>query len=170
MKKVTILFLFFIVASISSVKCSEPYRGYKGYVDIALGDAYNFNTAQLISTNNMQFDTMVSTTHGFVLNNLFLGGGIGYIYSFRDKEKMFPVYAAGRYTFSNAKVKPYIETRAGIIYDPLWARQVQGYGALSTGLNIYKRLQAGLRFSIFSRPSRFFTANAAVVLSYAFGK
>ena len=44
------------------------------------------------------------------------------------------------------------------------------YGAMSVGIKVYKGFQVGLRGSVFSRPSRYFTANAAVVLSYAFGK
>ena len=58
----------------------------------------------------------------------------------------------------------------GIVYDPRWIQTVQAYGALSAGTNVYKSLQVGVRFSMFSRPSRYFTANAAVVLSYEIGK
>ena len=83
---------------------------------------------------------------------------------------MYPFYLAGRYTFGNTKLKPYIGLRAGIMYDPYWLEKVQKYGALSAGINVYKGLQAGVRFSIFSRPSRYFTANAAVVISYEIGK
>ena len=60
--------------------------------------------------------------------------------------------------------------RGGIIYDPRWVSKVQAYGALITGVTVYKMLQVGLRLSLFSRPSRFFTANAAFVLSYELGK
>lgn len=170
MNKIIILSLVFVSASLTKAKCEEPYKGYKGHVDIVLGDAYNFNTAQTISTNNMQLYMMVSTTHGYEVNYWFVGVGVGYYHSFRDNENMFPIYAAGRYTFGNIKLNPYIETRAGVIYDPLWIRRVQAYGTLGAGMNVYKKLQIGLRLSIFSRPSRFFTANAAVVVSYAFGK
>ena len=104
------------------------------------------------------------------MKNWFVGAGVGYYHSFRDKENMYPFYIAGRYTFEKVRIRPYIEARAGIIYDPLWIETVQKYGALSAGVSVYKGLQVGLRGSIFSRPSRLFTANAAVVLSYAFGK
>jgi hypothetical protein len=67
-------------------------------------------------------------------------------------------------------MKPFVEARAGIMYDPLWITKVQVYGALSVGLNVYKKFQVGLRGSLFSRPSRFFTANAAIVTSYTIGK
>ena len=148
----------------------ESVKGYRGYVDFAIGDAYNLNTAQTVSTNNMQFYSMISTTHGYHWNNWFVGAGVGFYHSYRDKENMFPIYAAGRYTFGNVKLNPYIGIRAGIMYVPNWIERVQKYGALSAGVNVYKGLQAGIRLSIFSRPSRYFTANAAVVLSYAFGK
>lgn len=69
-----------------------------------------------------------------------------------------------------AKIKPYIEARAGIMYNPYWIEKVQKYSALSVGIKAYKGFQVGLRGSIFSRPSRYFTANAAVVIGYAFGK
>lgn len=170
MKKFLFFFTLICWLSVSIVYGQEMDKGYRGYVDVAMGDAYNLNTAQTLSTNNMQLYGMVSTTHGYYLNKWFIGGGIGYYHSFRDKENMYPIYAAGRYTFVNAKVKPYIETRAGIMYDPRWVHQVQAYGALSVGMKMYKRLGIGLRGSIFSRPSRYFTANAAVVLSYELGK
>lgn len=118
----------------------------------------------------MQFYSMISTTHGYVIKNWFVGGGISYYHSFRDKENMYPVYAAGRYTFGNVKLNPYIESRAGIIYDPRWVHEVQAYGALGVGVNAYKRLQHGLRLSLFSRPNRYFTANGALVVSYSIGK
>lgn len=164
--------LFFVLfgLSVSLVRGENFNRGYRGYMDIAIGDAYNLNTAQTVSTNNMQLYSMVSTTHGYHVKNWFVGGGIGYYHSFRDEENMYPIYAAGRYTFGNVKMSPNLETRIGIVYDPLWIHTVQAYGALSGGIYIYKRLQVGLRLSIFSRPSRYFTANAAFVLSYAIGK
>lgn len=165
-----LLFFFFIGFTSLIVKADEPYKGYKGYVDVVLGDAYNLNTAQKISTNNMQLYGAITTTHGYQLKNWFVGGGVGYYHSFRDKENMYPVYAAGRYTFCKIKKRPYIETRAGIIYDPRWVQTVQAYGALGAGMNVYKKIQVGLRTSIFSRPSRYFTANAAVVLNYTIGK
>lgn len=170
MKKVLLLFLGLIWISLDNARGEETYQGYRGYVDVALGDAYNFNTNQKISTNNMQFYSMVSTTHGYVIKNWFFGGGVGYYHSFRDKENMYPVYAAGRYTFGNAKLNPYIESRAGIIYDPRWVHEVQAYGTLGAGVNAYKRLQLGLRLSLFSRPSRYFTANGALVVNYSIGK
>ena len=168
MKKILLVCLLCMPFSI--VKGGEPNKGYRGYLDFALGDAYNFNTAQKVSTNNMQLYSMLSTTHGYALKNWFVGGGVGYYHSFRDKENMYPVYAAGRYTFRSAKLSPYIESRGGIVYDPHWVHKVQAYGTLGIGMNVYHRIQAGLMLSMFSRPSRYFTANAAVVVSYEFGK
>lgn len=165
------ILLFFGIVWYSTVFAQgETIKGYRGYVDFALGDAYNLNTAQKISTNNMQWYSIVSTTHGYRLNNWFVGVGIGYYHSYRDKENMYPIYAAGRYTFENVKVKPYIEARAGIMYDPLWIEKIQKYGALGVGINVYKGLQVGIRGSVFSRPSRYFTANTAVVFSYEIGR
>lgn len=164
-----LLFLGLIWISLGNARGEETYQGYRGYVDVALGDAYNFNTNQKISTNNMQFYSMISTTHGYVIKNWFVGGGIGYYHSFRDKENMYPIYAAGRYTFGNVKLNPYIESRAGIVYDPRWVHEVQAYGSLGGGISVYKRLQVGLRLSVFSRPSRYFTVNGEIGVSYALG-
>lgn len=169
MKKIYLLLLGLVWLSASMARGGEPNKVYRGYVDVALGDAYNFNTAQKISTNNMQLCSVISTTHGYQLKNWFVGGGVGYYHSFRDKENMYPVFAAGRYTFGNVKLNPYIETRAGIVYDPRWVHQVQAYGSLGGGISVYKRLQVGLRMSVFSRPSRYFTVNGEVGISYAFG-
>lgn len=170
MKKILLLLIGLVWLSIAIARGGEPNKRYRGYVDIAIGDAYNFNTAQKISTNNMQLYGEMSTTHGYLLKNWFVGGGVGYYHSFRDAENMYPVYAAGRYTFENVRMMPYLEVRAGIIYDSRWVHQVQAYGALSAGMNVYNRLQVGLRLSMFSRPSRYFTANAAVVFCYVIGK
>ena len=170
MKRFLLLFVGLLWISLVFAQGNEPYKGYRGFVDFSLGDAYNLNTAQTISTNNMQWYSEITTTHGYVMNNWFVGGGVGCYYSFRDKENMYPIYTVERYTFENVKIKPYLEARVGIIYDSQWIHQVQAYGALSGGMNVHKRLQIGLRASIFSRPSRYFTANAAVVLSYAIGK
>lgn len=170
MKRFFLLFLLLSVFMMANAQEGKSINRYRGYVDLAIGDAYNFNTDQTISTNNMQWYNMISTTHGYVLNNWFVGAGVGYYHSYRDKENMYPFYVAGRYTFEKTKIKPYIEVRAGIMYDPLWIEKVQKYGALSAGVSVYKGLQVGLRGSVFSRPSRFFTANAAVVIGYTFGK
>lgn len=56
--------LFFALLWMSTANASVPYRGH---VDFALGDAYNINTAQIISTNNMQLYGMTTTSHGVVL-------------------------------------------------------------------------------------------------------
>ena len=171
MKTIVLMFFCFLwLVTPSFAQNGSPNKGYRGYLDIAVGDAYNLNTAQKISTNNMQWYGEITTTHGYVMKNWFVGGGIGYYHSFRDKENMYPIYAAGRYTFEDVKLKPYIEARAGIVYDPYWIEKVQKYGALGAGVKVYKGLQTGVRLSIFSRPSRYFTANAAVVLTYAIGK
>lgn len=170
MKKVLFLFFVIVLCSFNSAQAGEPLKGYRGYFDFSLGDAYNLNRKQLISTNNMQLYSMISTSHGYVLKKWFVGAGVGYYHSFRDKENIYPIYAVGRYTFENVKIKPFIEARAGIVYDPRWIETVQAYGALSVGMNVYKKLQVGLRGSLFSRPSRFFTANAAIVTSYNLGK
>lgn len=169
MKKIVILFFFFLLFA-SMYAQSGVYKGYRGYFDVAIGDAYNLNTAQTVSTNNMQWYAEITTTHGYVIKNWFVGAGVGYYHSFRDKENMYPIYLAGRYTFEGTKIKPYIDVRGGIVYDPYWISKIQAYGALSVGIKVYKSFQVGLRGSIFSRPSRYFTANASVVLSYEIGK
>ena len=165
MKRIFVLFL--VILWVATAKAGIPYRGY---MDFSLGDAYNFNTAQTVSTNNMQLYGMASTTHGIVLKNWFLGAGVGYYHSFRDQENMFPLYLAVRNTLDKVKVHPYIEARAGIVYDPLWERKLQVYGTLGAGVSLHKTIQLGVRLSAFSRPSRYFTANAAVAVSYSFGR
>lgn len=164
------LLMILVVSVCYAVRGNDPYKGYRAYVDAAIGSAYNPNAALKVSTNNMQWYSSVSITQGCSLNNLFVGAGLGYYHSYKDKENIFPAYVAGRYTFEDAKLRPSIDARAGIVFDPYWISKVQAYGALGFGMKVYERLQVGLRLSAFSRPSRLFTANAAVVLSYEFGK
>ena len=49
-----------------------------------------------------------------------------------------------------------------------WNSKGQAYGTVSLGMELYKNIQLGCRATIFSRPSRYFTANASVVIGYAF--
>lgn len=141
---------------------------YKGFVDMEGGIAYNLNTAQTVSTNNMQYFSTITTTHGIQMRQCFVGLGVGYMHSFRDKENIYPMYGAFRYVWETVRMKPFADVRLGLVYDPYWITKVQKYGAISIGVEVYKNLQAGCRASIFSRPSRYFTANASVVLGYSF--
>lgn len=147
---------------------NEPFLRYRGLVDLEGGIAYNLNTAQTVSINNMQFFTTVTTTHGIQMEQCFVGLGVGYMHSYRDKENICPIYGAFRYTWEKSKLKPFADVRLGIVYDSYWISKMQKYGAISIGVEVYKKLQVGCRASIFSRPSRYFTANASVVLGYAF--
>lgn len=141
---------------------------YSGFVDMEVGIAYNLNTAQTVSTNNMQFFSTITTTNGIQVKQCFVGLGVGYIHSYRDRENIYPLYGAFRYTWEKVRLKPFADVRLGIVYDPYWIRKVQAYGAICSGVEVYKKIQIGCRASIFSRPSRYFTANASVVLGYAF--
>lgn len=164
-----IIIVFFLLTEVSFLARAISDYGYKGYFDFSLGVAYNINSIRLFSSNNMQLYGEISTTHGLVIEDWYVGVGIGYYSSFYDKESMYPIFVEGRYTFKDVKMTPFLETRVGIIYDPRWIQTVQKYGALGAGMKIYKGLHAGIRASIFSRPSRFFTANAAFFMSYSFG-
>lgn len=141
---------------------------YRGLMDLEGGIAYNLNTAQTVSTNNMQFFTTITTTHGIHMSQCFVGFGVGYMHSYRDKENIYPVYGAFRYTYDKVRLKPFADVRLGIVYDSYWISKVQAYGTVSIGFELYKKMQVGCKATIFSRPSRYFTANASVVLGYAF--
>ena len=147
---------------------NEVLLKYRGFVDLEGGIAYNLNTAQTVSTNNMQFFTTVTTTHGIQMKQCFVGLGVGYMHSYRDKENIYPIYGAFRYTWEKSRLKPFADVRMGVVYDPYWISKVQAYGAVSLGVALYKNIQLGFRATVFSRPSRYFTANASVVLGYAF--
>ena len=116
----------------------------------------------------MQFFSSITTTHGVQLKQCFVGLGVGYYHSYRDKENIYPIYGAFRYNWDRVKLKPFADVRLGIAYDPYWFSKVQAYGAIGLGIEVYKKIQLGCRATIFSRPSRYFTANASVVLGYEF--
>lgn len=168
MKRIIGLCFFLCVACTMWAQEETSTMKYKGLVDLESGIAYNLNTAQAISTNNMQFFTTLTTTHGVQLKQYFVGLGVGYMHSYRDEENIYPLFAAFRYDRINAKWKPFADVRLGIVYDTYWISKVQAYGSISVGFEIYKNIQLSCRGSIFSRPSRYFTANAGVLLSYAF--
>lgn len=85
------------------------------------------------------------------------------MHSYRDNENIYPIYGAFSYTWRKVPLKPFADVRLGIVYDPYCNSKVQTYGAVGIGIEVYKKLQVGCRESIFSRPSRYFTANASVV-------
>ena len=91
---------------------------YRGMVNMEGGIAYNLNTAQTVSTNNMQFFSTITTTHGIQVNQCFVGLGVGYMHSYRDKENIYPVYGAFCYTWKKVQLKPCADVRLGIAYDP----------------------------------------------------
>jgi hypothetical protein len=93
---------------------------------------------------------------------------VWYMHTYRDNENIYPAYEAFRYTWRNFRLKPYADMCLGIVYDPYWISKVHTYGTISIGVGAYNNLQVGCRASIFSRTSRYFSANASVVLGYAF--
>ncbi len=167
MKRIVCLYLILCI-SVALHAQNGFFLRYKGFFDIEGGIAYNLNTAHTVSTNNMQLFTTFTTTHGIKFNQCFIGLGIGYYHSFIDKENIYPIYGAFRYTWEKIRLKPFAGVRLGIAYDPYWINRTQMYGAVNFGVEIYKNLQLGCRGTIFSRPSRYFTANASMVLGYAF--
>lgn len=143
---------------------------YKGFVELGGGIAYNLNTAQTVSNLNMQMLWHVTTSHGIKYKGLFGGLGLGYNRTQRDKENMYLTYADVRYTFNKCINAPSIGLKGGIIYDPYWIEKVQSYGAITCNLKVYKRFYLGLEGSVFTRPSRHFTANALLVAGYTIGE
>ena len=143
---------------------------YKGIVELGIGATYNFNSAQTLSTLNLQPLWTVTTSHGVNYKGLFGGIGIGYNFSQRDKENMYLVFGDVRYVFVKFKLKPSVGAKAGIIYDPYWIEKVQKCGAVTASIEVYEGLRVGLEGSIFSRPARHFTANGMFVISYSYGK
>lgn len=156
-----LLIRFFISFILVSTGCSYSWAQdktakYKGLVDLESGVAYNFNTAQLISTNNMQIMSFISSIHGVEIKNWFVGVGVGYYHSFRDSENIYSLFGASRVYPFRKNDKILLELRLGCLYDPYWVARFQCYGSFGCGYYVLNNLQLGLRGSIFSCPSRFF--------------
>ena len=96
MKKIVSLFITLCLA-IGIFAQNESSLKYGGLVDLEGGIAYNLNTAQTVSTNNMQFFTTVTTTHGIQMKQCFVGLGVGYMHSYRDKENIYPIWSIPLY-------------------------------------------------------------------------
>ena len=143
---------------------------YRGHVEAGVGAAYNVNTAQTVSTLNMQTLWSIGTSHGVKYKGMFGGLGLEYNHSQRDKENMYLFYGDVRYTFEKCKIQPMIGVKGGMIYDPYWTETTKPYGALSGSVKVYDKFRVGLEGTIFKRPARHFTANALVVVSYTIGK
>lgn len=165
---VLVALLMVCSASAQSVENEGKAVRYKGFVELGVAAAYNLNTAQTVSTVNMQTLWAVQTSHGVTYRGWFGGLGLGYHHSQRDKEDMYLTYGDVRYCFEKCRLMPVIGVKGGIIWDPYWIEKVQTYGALSASLRVYDRIRVGMEGSVFTRPSRHFTANAAVVVSYEF--
>lgn len=168
------IFLFAIFITLSANAQVEELCGssmsYKGFVEVGGGSAYNLNTAQTVSTVNLQALLAVSTIHGVSYKNWFGGLGLGYYNPQRDNENQFLVFADTRYIFCKNKIKPAYGLKIGIIYDSGWIEKTQKYMALNGSFRLDEKLRLGLEASLFSRPSRHFTTNALVVVCYAIGK
>lgn len=169
---IALLVCMFVVLSThaQSVEDNDRTVGYRGIVELGCGSANNLNTAQTISSLNMQTLWSITTSQGVKYKGLFGGVGFGYNHSQRDKENMYLSYADVRYAFENFKIAPSIGFKAGVIYDPYWIESIQKYLALTGSVEVYDQLRFGLEGSVFSRPSRHFTANGLFVVSYCFGK
>lgn len=165
---VLVALLMVCSASAQGVENVDKALRYKGFVELGVGAAYNLNTAQTVSTVNMQTLWAVQTSHGVTYRGWFGGLGLGYHHSQRDSEDMYLTYGDVRYCFEKCRLAPAIGVKGGIIWDPYWIEKVQTYGALSASLRVYDRIRVGMEGSVFTRPSRHFTANAAVVVSYEF--
>lgn len=164
-----IIYLLFCLCFTTLLYAQNENRlKYKGFVDIESGVAYNLNTAQTVSTNNMQCFSLITTIHGVQLNSCFVGIGVGYYHSFRDDENIYPIFSAFRYDWKKVKLKPFVDLRLGTVYDPYWISKLQEYGAIGFGVELYQKMQLGCMASIFSRPSRYFTANVALIVGYVF--
>lgn len=142
--------------------------GYRGIVELGIGAAYNVNTAQTISSLNLQPLWAVSTSHGVKYKGLFGGVGIGYNFSQRDNEKMCLAFGDVRYCFEKCKLAPSVGVKAGMIFDHYWVEKVKPYGAMAVNVDVCKGLRVGVEGSIFSRPARHFTANGICVVSCSF--
>lgn len=141
---------------------------YRGIVELGVGAAYNVNTAQTLSSLNMQPLWAVSTSHGVKYKGLFSGVGIGYNFSQRDNEKMCLAFGDVRYCFEKCKLAPSVVVKAGMIFDHYWVEKVKPYGAMGVNVDVCKGLRVGVEGSIFSRPARHFTANGICVVSCSF--
>lgn len=155
-------------ASAQSVDNEGKSVRYKGFVELGVGAAYNLNTAQTVSSVNMQTLWELQTSHGVFYKGWFGGLGMGYHHSQRDSEDMYLAYGDVRYCFEKCRLLPAIGLKGGIIWDPYWIEKVQTYGAFSASLRVYDRLRVGVEGSVFTRPSRHFTANAVFVVSFEF--
>lgn len=165
--RIVCLCIVFGLALVSQAQ-NEKHFKYRGEVDVESGVAYNLNTAQTVSTNNIQIYSSVTTAHGVQFKQFFIGLGAGYYHSYRDKENIYPVFGAFRYNWDNVKLRPFVGLRLGIAYDPYWISKIQKYGAVSFVIKLNEKFLLGYRCTVFSRPSRYFTANAALVLTYVF--
>ena len=166
----TILVALLTVCSASAQGVENEGKAvrYKGFVELGVGAAYNLNTAQTMSVVNMQALYTVATSHGVTYKDWFGGLGVGYHHSQRDKEDMYLTYGDVRYCFEKHNLQPTIGLKGGGIFDPYWIEKVQVYGALSASLCVCNRIRVGIEGSLFGRPSRHFTANGVVVVSYDF--
>ena len=167
---VLLLAVLFVIPAWAQVGENRSSVRYRGFVEAGVGAAYNLNTAQTVSSLNIQPLWMISTSHGVKYKGLFGGIGVGYNFTQRDKENMYLVFGDVRYSFEKCKLAPSVGAKVGLIYDPYWIEKVQKYGAITGSLEVYNNLRLDLEGSVFSRPARHFTTNALFVVSYSFGK
>ncbi|MDE7335722.1 MAG: hypothetical protein K2N10_05380, partial [Muribaculaceae bacterium] len=103
------------------------YVGYAG-IEIASPGAFGDGGA------NFGF----TTTHGLMGNeSIFVGGGLGYIADFYNKQGLFPLFADGRYFFRSQfqrRIYPHIAARRGALIPT--QGNVGVMGQLAIGLRV----------------------------------
>lgn len=145
MKKLITLATIAIIALSASMTTSAQ-RGYRGFVDAAAG--YEFHD----QNNGAMYG--IATTHGYQMNNWFIGGGVsvfgvgGHMSS--GYNPIFPIYIQGRYDYSIVSEKSFFSL-ARIGYDPkttgpylclgggLRIALNRGISGINVGLNLHYR-------------------------------
>lgn len=110
-----------LVATMVAFSASAELKRYTNVLDKIPSSGYvGFASVEFCAPGNYNGDGAdfgITTTHGWMVRpNMFLGGGVGYIRSFRHGQATIPIYAEGKLYFPSQymrRIYPHIGLRLG---------------------------------------------------------
>ena len=110
MKKIVILSFLIAAFCAPALHARQSLGVQKGYTS-----SVELRAMAVADSDRKGHFMFVETVHGYAFGDgLFLGGGTGLGYSFTTSDFLLPLYAKGKYNFSDRPVSPFVGVELGM--------------------------------------------------------